>query len=141
MNVATLITTVGILLSLSGVAQADQKIVDQLLNGFKKQGAQEANAQLGKDLWSKGFKQNKDGSLRRCSTCHSDDLTKTGKHIRTGKAIKPMSPSVNPKRLTSQKKVKKWLLRNCKWTLGRECSAQEKANIIAYINASKTLAF
>jgi hypothetical protein len=44
-----------------------------------------------------------------------------------------MAPSVNPKRLTNQAKIEKWLLRNCRWTLGRECTAEEKANFISFI--------
>jgi len=47
-----------------------------------------------------------------------------------------MSPSVNPDRLTDSKKVNKWFKRNCKWTLGRECTAQEKSNffLIKYVS-------
>ena len=62
------------------------------------------------------------------------NLTATGKHVRTGKPIKPMSPTVNPERLTSSKDIEKWFLRNCKWTLGRECSPQEKADLLLYIS-------
>ncbi|MEA3244387.1 MAG: DUF1924 domain-containing protein, partial [Pseudomonadota bacterium] len=32
------------------------------------------------------------------------------------------------------KKIEKWFKRNCKWTLGRECTAQEKADFLAYID-------
>jgi len=141
MKISILVSALYFCLSLITVVQADQKTVDQLLSSYTKQGAAEANAQSGKVLWSKGFKKNKDGSLRHCSACHTDDLTNMGEHFRTGKAIKPMSPSVNSKRLTSQKKVKKWLRRNCKWTIGRECTPQEKANIIAFINTSTQLKF
>jgi len=136
MKLSILVSALCFCLSLTTAVHADQKTVNQLLNSYTKQGAVEANAQFGKILWSKGFKKNKDGSLRQCSSCHSKDLTNIGKHLRTGKVIKPMSPSVNSKRLTSRKKVKKWLRRNCKWTMGRECTPQEKANIIAFINTS-----
>jgi hypothetical protein len=40
---------------------------------------------------------------------------------------------VNPQRLTDPAKIEKWLTRNCRWTLGRECTAGEKADFIAYI--------
>ena len=66
---------------------------------------------------------------------HSADLTSTGKHVRTGKKIKPLAPSVNPKRLTDTKKIEKWFKRNCKWTLGRECTPQEKGNVLAFIKS------
>jgi len=44
-----------------------------------------------------------------------------------------LAPSVDPQRLTDQAKVEKWLLRNCRWTLGRECTSDEKADFISYI--------
>ncbi|BAN69278.1 cytochrome c-type protein Shp [endosymbiont of unidentified scaly snail isolate Monju] len=72
---------------------------------------------------------------RSCTTCHGRDLTRPGKHKRTGKRIEPMAPSVNPKRFTDPKKVAKWFRRNCKWTLGRECTAAEKANLLSWLNS------
>lgn len=72
---------------------------------------------------------------RSCATCHRADLTQTGKHATTGKAIEPMAVSVNPKRLTDPAKVEKWFGRNCRWTLGRDCTSQEKANFLSYIKS------
>jgi len=70
----------------------------------------------------------------RTGSCHTSNLNAKGKHIRTGKAIKPMSPSINKQRLAGIKKVNKWFKRNCKWTLGRECTAQEKLDLLTFIN-------
>jgi hypothetical protein len=56
-----------------------------------------------------------------------------GKHAKTGKAIEPMAPSVNPKRLSDEKQIRKWFSRNCKWTLGRECTAQEQGDVLLYL--------
>jgi hypothetical protein len=72
---------------------------------------------------------------RSCATCHHADLTQTGKHATTGKPIEPMAVSVNPKRLTDPAKVEKWFGRNCRWTLGRDCTPQEKADFLAYIRS------
>ncbi|HHO68464.1 MAG TPA: DUF1924 domain-containing protein [Gammaproteobacteria bacterium] len=71
---------------------------------------------------------------RDCSQCHGDGLRRAGRHQRTRKPIDPMAPSVNPKRFTDLKKVEKWFRRNCKWTWGRECNAQEKADILQWPN-------
>lgn len=73
------------------------------------------------------------GPARSCATCHGADLTRPGRHVATGKPIEPLAPSVNPTRLTDPAKVAKWLLRNCRWTLGRDCTAAEEADFIAYI--------
>ena len=92
-----------------------------------------ADAAAGAAGWTKEYPQADGSNARSCATCHRSNLTQPGKHAKTGKVIEPMAPSVNPQRLTDQKKVEKWLLRNCTWTLGRECSAAEKADFIAYI--------
>ena len=90
------------------------------------------STETGQKLWNKRY-QNKDGKERSCASCHGDNLTLTGKHAKTGKLIKPMAPSVNPQRLSNTKKIEKWFKRNCKWTLGRECTAQEKGHMLSYL--------
>ncbi len=69
-----------------------------------------------------------------CTTCHSADPTRAGQ-ARTGKAIAPMAPRVAPERFTDQKFVEKWFGRNCNSVLGRPCTAQEKADIISWLNS------
>jgi len=49
--------------------------------------------------------------------------------------IDPMALSVNPERYTDPDKIEKWFLRNCKWTLGRECTAQEKGDVLTYLGS------
>jgi hypothetical protein len=46
-----------------------------------------------------------------------------------------MALSVNPARLTDAKTVEKWFRRNCRWTLGRECTPQEKGDFIQFITS------
>jgi hypothetical protein len=110
---------------------ADNITVTNLLQGYATQGATTADAVQGRKLWQQKF-----NSDRSCATCHTTDLTQSGRHVKTKKDIKPMSPSINPERLSDTKKVKKWFKRNCKWTLGRECTAQEKSDFLAYISQS-----
>ncbi len=109
---------------------ADNTTVDQLLQDYALQGAHAANPAQGQLLWQKKFTQNGE---RSCASCHTNDLTQNGWHVKTRKLIKPMSPSVNPERLSDSKKVNKWFKRNCKWTLGRECTAQEKSDLLVYM--------
>lgn len=92
-----------------------------------------ADPAAGQAGWTKEYTQTDGSPARSCATCHGRDLTRGGRHAKTGKTIEPMAPSVNPQRLTDRKKVDKWLLRNCNWTLGRECTATEKADFISYI--------
>ncbi|AFL76268.1 DUF1924 domain-containing protein [Thiocystis violascens] len=92
-----------------------------------------ADAAAGKAGWTREYPASDGSAARSCATCHGRDLTQPGRQANTGKVIEPLAPSVNPKRLTDPAKIEKWLLRNCKWTLGRECTATEKADFIAYI--------
>jgi len=115
-------------------ALAENTTIDTLLQAYAAQGAAEADAEQGQYLWQKTYRANGDVSERSCTSCHTEDLTTPGKHVKTNKLIKPMAPSVNPERLTDQKKIEKWFKRNCKWTMGRECTAQEKAGFLLYLN-------
>lgn len=92
-----------------------------------------SNVVQGKKLWEQAFTGKAPFSNRSCTSCHGEKLVFAGKHIRTNKLIEPMAHSTNPKRFTNKAKVDKWFLRNCKWTIGRECTTQEKSNIIAYL--------
>jgi mono/diheme cytochrome c family protein len=67
-----------------------------------------------------------------CTTCHTADPTKGGQ-ARTGKPIEPLAPSANAERFTDTAFVEKWFGRNCNSVLGRDCSAQEKADLIAWL--------
>lgn len=67
-----------------------------------------------------------------CTSCHTTDLKQAGK-TRAGKAIEPMAASVSPVRYTDPAQVDKWFKRNCADVLGRECTAAEKADVLAYL--------
>jgi hypothetical protein len=49
--------------------------------------------------------------------------------------LEPLAPSFNPRAFTDSAKVDKWLRRNCKDVLQRECSAREKADVMAYLTS------
>lgn len=68
-----------------------------------------------------------------CASCHRDAPLTAGKHAKTGKAIDPIAPVANVAAFTDTARVDKWFRRNCKDVLGRECSAGEKADVLAYL--------
>ncbi len=105
---------------------------DALFGQYKSEGAGNFSAEHGKQNFNKEVV-SKEGEKRSCTTCHDADLTKPGKHHTTKKVIDPMAPSVNPDRYTDQKKIEKWFKRNCEWTWGRECTAQEKGDFLKYL--------
>jgi ribosomal protein S17 len=128
------ITATIVLLSLP-ISVSATDAVNKLLAEYQSKGAGAFSEEAGKALWIQEFTDKKTSKIRQCTTCHTDDLRNGGKHVRTGKVIKPLALSVNPERLMDIKKIRKWLKRNCKWTIGRECSSQEKGDILTFIQA------
>jgi hypothetical protein len=68
-----------------------------------------------------------------CASCHGKPPTQDTQHANTGKTIAPLAPAYNPKRFTVLAKSDKWFRRNCNDVLGRECTATEKADVLAYL--------
>ena len=92
-------------------------------------GLVKADQNNGQQLWNSVV------NNRSCTSCHGETPASVGKHIKTGKVIKPMALSVNSERYQDGKKVEKWFLRNCKWTFGRPCSTEEKADILSWLSS------
>ena len=72
-----------------------------------------------------------------CASCHGEFPTRSGRHASTGKVLEPLAPAFNAKSLTDSARVDKWFRRNCKDVLGRECTAGEKADVLAWLNSLK----
>jgi hypothetical protein len=106
-------------------------IPQELLKGYE--------AQSGKASPARGeqFFITKHGKEWSCATCHENPPNHDTKHVVTGKVIKPMSPNVNPERFVEPAKVEKWFRRNCGDVLDRECTAQEKADVLSWLMTVK----
>lgn len=90
--------------------------------------AEAGNAARGQDF----FRQRHGGEWS-CASCHGETPLARGRHVVTGKAIEPLAPAAHPPRLTDPAKVEKWFRRNCQDVLNRECSATEKADVLAWL--------
>lgn len=73
------------------------------------------------------------GKQVACASCHTANPADTGKNVVTGKPIKPLAPAANPDRFADVDKVEKNFEKHCLDIIGRDCTAQEKANFIAYL--------
>lgn len=151
---------IGVMFLSAGVANAASpgSAIDEVLAGYKAEGVESFSAERGQALWESKhsgplgengqptgekfeIKHEGEPAERTCQTCHGVDLKQAGKHWRTGKLINPMSLTVPPvevdeddeARFSDGDKIEKWFRRNCKWTIGRECSAQEKGDILSYL--------
>ena len=119
-------------LSSSSSANASDTTPAAQLEDWSLQAKAPANAQEGKLFFTNRQKQG-----LSCSTCHGTNPLEPGKHNSTGKTLAPMAPATNPKAFTDAAKIDKWFRRNCNEVVSRECSAQEKANVIAYLISIK----
>ncbi|MDD5716859.1 MAG: DUF1924 domain-containing protein [Sulfuricurvum sp.] len=100
------------------------KAQDKTFTGF--------DATRGKEIFTSTYI-GKQGKSISCTTCHTVNLSNSGKNSLTGKVIEPLSPRANAQRLTSAKEVKKWLKRNFVDVYTREGTAQEKGDVLTYI--------
>jgi len=109
-------------------------VLDGRLSAYRQQGASDFSAARGQAMWGEARGQPRPGEAQSCADCHGADVTLPGMHLRTRKPIEALAPSVNPKRLSDVATIEKWFLRNCKGTWGRECSAQEKGDLLLFIS-------
>jgi hypothetical protein len=122
-------------LALAAPLAAYADTVTELQTRYRTQGTGPFSAAAGEAMWNRAFTDPKTGQSHRCSDCHGTNLRQAGKHERTGKAIAPLAPAAEPTRLTDAAKIEKWFLRNCKSTLGRECTPQEKGDFLSFIQS------
>jgi len=99
-----------------------------LLAGYTAQAGHPANASKGEAFFKASH-----GQEGHCTSCHGKSLMLGGRHASTDKAIEPIAPAANAKRFTDSAKAEKWFRRNCKDVLVRECTAAEKADVLAWL--------
>ena len=100
----------------------------ELLANYTAQAGQPANAARGETFFKASH-----GQEWQCTSCHGKSPMMGGRHASTDKAIEPLAPATNVKRFTDSAKVEKWFRRNCKDVLARECTATEKADVLAWL--------
>lgn len=126
------ILILGLTLLGAGVALANPAR-DALIAGYARAAGTTLSAQRGKALFT-GRHTGGKPETPSCTTCHTSDVRAMGR-TRVGKAIEPMAVSLSPERFTDPAKVEKWFGRNCNSVLGRACSAQEKGDVLTWLNS------
>jgi hypothetical protein len=100
----------------------------ELLAGYTAQAGQPANAAKGEAFFKASH-----GQEWQCTSCHGKSPMRGGRHASTDKTIEPLAPAANAKRFSDSAKAEKWFRRNCKDVLVRECTAAEKADVLAWL--------
>lgn len=122
--------------TLTAFADVDNAVkLQNKYNGFAKMVNPDtggADAVDGKNFYNRQFRM-PNGTTAACASCHTTNPANVGKHIVTGKAIKPLSPYVNKDRFNDVDKVEDNFTKHCNDIVGTDCTANEKANYIAYL--------
>jgi hypothetical protein len=114
---------------LAGAAVAVQAAApSELQQGYAALAGSPAEATRGQAFFTQTH-----GQTWSCASCHGKTPTQDGRHASTGKAIAPLAPAFNAERFTDAAKAEKWFRRNCKDVAGRECTAAEKADVLAWL--------
>jgi hypothetical protein len=123
----TLVLCIALAVAAFGAA-AHAATPQELAAGYASQAGQPAAAARGQQFFTA-----RHGKEWSCATCHGTPPTQAGKHAATGKQIGALAPGFNPDRFTDPAKVEKWFRRNCQDVAGRECTAAEKADVMAWL--------
>lgn len=103
---------------------AEARAADAAFAGF----AAERGEKLFRTPWVGG-----DSRTPACTACHTENPRAPGRNAKTGRPIDPIAVSANSRRFTDKTEVEKQFGRDCKSVLGRECTAREKGDYIAFM--------
>jgi mono/diheme cytochrome c family protein len=117
-----------LLATLLGSAAASAATPAELLGGYTGQSGVAAQPERGRSFFTQTH-----GREWSCASCHSARPVQAGQHAGTGKPIAALAPAGDARRFTDPAKVEKWFRRNCNDVLSRECTATEKADVLAWL--------
>jgi len=102
----------------------------RLLAEYAKLAGAQPSAERGRKFFDTNFGQAMGWS---CTSCHTRDPLRAGKNDATEKPIAPLAPAAEPTRFTDRRKVDFFFKINCNDVVGRECTAAEKADVLAWL--------
>ena len=114
----TVLAALGVVASIGAPAWAQATTPAAQLQRWQAAAGAPGDAARGQKLFN-----TKAGNDVSCASCHAS----------TGKPIDALAPAFNSERFADQAKADKWFRRNCKDVFSRECSAAEKADLMAYL--------
>jgi mono/diheme cytochrome c family protein len=122
--------TLAVCSGLTTVAMAQTTTPKDLLAAYTAQaGGAPPSAERGQAFFNrKGTR-----DFENCAACHGAVPVKPGKDLVSEKGIAPLAPAAQPGRFTDRGKVDYRFRVNCKDVVGRECTAAEKADILAWL--------
>ena len=120
----------GLALLITASLPAQASTPAEMLAGYNTAAGAPGNSARGQ-----AFFNTRHGREWACATCHGATPTGAGKHASTAKPIEALAPAANAKRFTDPAQTEKWFRRNCNDVVGRECTAVEKADVLAWLSS------
>jgi mono/diheme cytochrome c family protein len=111
------------------VAQAQTTTPASVLAAYTAQAGKPASPERGQALFNRKFGRDFDS----CATCHGAVPTRPGKDAVSEKPIAPLAPAAQPGRFSDRSKVDYRFQMNCRDVIGRDCTAAEKADVLAWL--------
>lgn len=118
----------GFLVLLSPHVHATNSTPDRQIETLISLSGKQPNKRSGQEFFTSSH-----GRDWSCASCHSENPTALGRHATTEKPIQPMAPAANSERFTDSAKTEKWFRRDCAAVMGRECTPEEKADVLAWL--------
>lgn len=128
MNIAIGLLLAGVLALQSLQAWARDTMPERQLDTFIRLSGLRPNAGNGQEFFIRTH-----GREWSCASCHGPDPSAAGKHAKSGQLIHALAPKANPDRLTDAANTEMWFRRDCRVVLGRECTPEEKADVLAWL--------
>lgn len=118
------------LLLLAAAWPAQALTASELLSEYTAKAGGQASAERGQKFFNTNFNKALGFS---CASCHGSNPTGSFKDQVTEKTIAPLAPAANARRFVDRAKVDHMFRVNCKDVVGRECTMQEKADVMAWL--------
>jgi hypothetical protein len=103
---------------------------EEILAAYAKQAGEAPSPERGQRFF---VEQRTGGLFPSCASCHGEVPTGNGRDLVRESTLAPLAPAANPKRFTDPTKVEYRFSVNCKDMVGRECTAQEKADVLSWL--------
>jgi len=133
MTSSLVVRTAAVALMLAASAPTGAATPAELLAAYTAQAGSPASPERGQRFFNQKFGRD----FENCAECHGAVPVGNGKDLASNKTLKPMAPAANPARFTDKARVDYMFRVNCKDVVGRECTAAEKADVIAWLISLK----
>lgn len=121
-------------LGLMSLGSAQAATPAEILAGYTAQAKSTPSPERGQQFFTRKFKGN---LYESCADCHTATPAGRGKDLTSEKLMSALAPAANSRRFIDPVRVEHFFRLNCRDVVGRDCSAQEKADVLSWLISLK----